>query len=67
MLLLQERIRAAGSAAEVLSLAEGAGVPLAHAIADAARVTAHEVVRGAAEIEVVIVDRSGGITARVGK
>ena len=65
--LLQERIRAAGSAAEVLSLAEGAGVPLARAIADAARATAHEVVRGAAEIEVVVVDRSGEITARAGE
>ena len=48
-------------------LAEAAGVPLARAIADAARDTAHGVVRGAAEIEVVIVDRSGGITARVGE
>ena len=64
---LQDRIRAATSAAEVLSLAEAAGVPLARAIADAARDTAHGVVRGAAEIEVVIVDRSGGITARVGE
>ena len=61
---LQNRIRAAGSAGEVLTLAEGAGVPLARAVADAAREAATEVVRGAADIEVVIVDRSGGVAAR---
>ena len=58
------RVRAAGSAGEALSLAHDAGVPLAQAVADAARVMALEVVRGVAEIEVVVVDRSGEISAR---
>ena len=61
---LQSRIRAAGTAGEALALAEGAGVPLARAVADAAQDAAVEVVRGKAEIEVVIVDRAGGISAR---
>ena len=61
---LQRRIRAAGSAGESLALAEGAGVPLARAVADAARETAVEVVRGKAEIGVVVVDRAGAISAR---
>ena len=61
---LQSRIRVAGTAGEALALAEGAGVPLARAVADAAQDAAVEVVRGKAEIEVVIVDRAGGISAR---
>ena len=61
---LQGALRAANTAGEALALAEGAGVPLARAVADAARETAIEAVRGAAEIEVVIVDRTGGIAAR---
>ena len=61
---LQGRIRAADSAGEALALAVRAGVPLARAVADAARETAVEVVCGKAAIEVVIVDRSGGILAR---
>ena len=63
---LQSRIRSTGTGGEALALAEQAGVPLARAVARAAREAAFEVVRGAAEIEVVIVDRSGGISARSG-
>ena len=61
---LQGALRAANTAGEALALAEGAGVPLARAVADAARDAALEAVRGAAEIEVVIVSRAGGIAAR---
>ena len=61
---LQGAIRSANTAGEAFALAEAAGVPLARAVADAARDTAVGVVRGAAEIEVVIVDRAGGISAR---
>ena len=61
---LERRIRAAGSAGEALALAERAGVPLARAVAGAARETAVAAVRGKAEIEVVIVDRGGRISAR---
>ena len=61
---LQSRIRAAGAAGVALALAESAGVALAGAVAAAARDAALGVVRGAAEVEVVIVDRAGGISAR---
>ena len=61
---LRRRIRAANTAAEALAIAQGAGVPLAESVAGAARETALEVVRGAAEVDVVIVDRAGGIVAR---
>ena len=61
---LEGRIRVANSAGESLALAEHAGVPLARAVADAARETAVEAVRGKAEIEVVIVDRAGRLSAR---
>ncbi len=61
---LEGRIRAANAAGEALALAEGAGVPLARAVADAARQRALDVVRGRTEVEVVIVDRCGGISAR---
>ena len=64
---LQGRIRAANAAGEALALAEEAGVPLAGAVAGAARETALEVVRGAAAIEVVVVDRAGRISARTGQ
>ena len=61
---LEERIRAANTAGEAFALAEGAGIPLARAVAEAARETAIEAVRGAAEIDVVIVDRAGRVSAR---
>ncbi len=61
---LQSRIRAAGAAGEALALAESAGVALAEAVAAAAREAALGVVRGAAEVEVVIVDRAGAVSAR---
>ena len=61
---LEERIRSANMAGEALVLAEAAGVPLARAVADAARAAALEAVRGKAAIEVVIVDRAGRVSAR---
>ena len=61
---LQDRIRAAGAANEALALAESAGAGLAGAVAAAARETALGVVRGAAEVEIVVVDRAGQIAAR---
>ena len=61
---LEERIRSANTAGEALVLAESAGVPLARAVADAARDAALEAVRGKAAIEVVIVDRAGRVSAR---
>ena len=61
---LEDRIRSANTAGEALALAERARVPLARAVADAARETADGAVRGKTEIEVVIVDRSGLISAR---
>ena len=61
--VLQGAIRSANTAGEALALAEAAGVPLARVVADAARDTARDVVRGRVEIEVVIVDRGGGVSA----
>ena len=61
---LCRRIGAANSAGEVLGMARESGVPLGRAVADAARKTALGVVRGAADIDVVIVDRTGEIAAR---
>ena len=58
------RIGAANTAGEALGVARKAGIPLGRAVADAARETALGVVRGAADIDVVIVDRSGEIVAR---
>ena len=60
---LAARIRAANSGHEALTLAEDGGVPLARVVADAARETALGVIRGTMEIEVVIVDRDGSISA----
>ena len=64
---LEGRIRAANSAGEALTLAEDAAIPLASVVAGAAREMASEVVRGATKVEVVIVDRAGGISARSGE
>ena len=63
---LRRRIEAAISAGEALGVAREAGVPLGRAVADAARETALGVARGALEIDIVIVDRSGEIVARSG-
>ena len=62
--LLCRRIGGANSAGEVLEIARAAGVPLGRAVAGAARETARGVARGAVDIDIVIVDRKGGIVAR---
>ncbi len=59
-----DEIRAADSAAQALARADAAGLPLAVAIAGQARTTAAAVVGDAVAVEVVIVDRAGGILAR---
>ena len=61
---LCRRISAANTAAEALGMAREAGVPLGRAVADAARETARGVARATIEVDVVIVDRDGGIVAR---
>ncbi len=61
---LCRRIGAARSAGEVLGLARDAALPLGGAVAEAARETALGVVRGGIELDIVIVDREGGIVAR---
>lgn len=57
-------IRDANTALEALTIAQDAGVPLADAVAGAARDTVFEVVRGMVDIDVAIVDRAGRIVAR---
>ena len=61
---LQRRIRAANTATEALAITRKAGVPLAQAVAEAARRTALGVVRGTVDIDIVIVDRAGEIVVR---
>lgn len=59
-----QRIRDANTALEALTIAQDAGVPLAGAVAGAARDTALEVLGGAIDVDVVVVDRTGRIVAR---
>ena len=61
---LTRRIRRVDTAGEALALARAAGVPLGRAVAEAARGAALAVVRGAVEIDVVVVERTGGIAGR---
>ena len=63
---LQADIAAANTANEALELARQAGLPLADAIAARARQTALATLAGGTAIEVLVVDRQGGIAGRVG-
>ena len=57
-------LRAANTAAEALAQAERAAIPLASLVADAAQRTASEVLGGApVAVDVLVVDRAGGILA----
>jgi cobalt-precorrin-5B (C1)-methyltransferase len=55
---LRHRIRRANTALEALQLAEQAGDPLADAVAEAARLTAGQIL-GNVDIDVLVIDRSG--------
>ena len=61
---LAERTRGANTAAEVLSLATAAGLPLADRIAQRARDTALGVLDGETEVEVLVFDRQGKLAGR---
>jgi cobalt-precorrin-5B (C1)-methyltransferase len=62
---LQERIRAANTAAEAFAHAAAAGVPLGEEVARAAQRAAARVVEGRAiDIEVAVFDRDGGLAGR---
>ncbi|SME92977.1 cobalt-precorrin-5B (C1)-methyltransferase [Tistlia consotensis] len=65
---LVEQARGANTAIQVLGLAQQAGLPLAEAVAERARTTALGVLEGApVAVELLIVDRQGGIVARTGR
>lgn len=62
-------IRDANTALHALQLARAAGVPLGDAVAEAARRTAVDVLRGSAipiEVDVIAIDRGGTIVGRAG-
>lgn len=58
--------RAANAAAQVLSITEAAGLPLAAHIAERARAAALEILAGATAVEVVVFDRGGRLIGRAG-
>ena len=60
---LQARARGANTAGEVLGLAEAAGLPLAEAVGEAARLAAQRVVGENTRVHVLVVDRNGLIRA----
>ena len=60
------RANAAASAGEVLTLAEGAGVKLAHAVAGRAREVVLATLAGGAAVDVVVFDRGGRLIGRAG-
>jgi len=61
---LAARCRGANTAMEVLSLAAGAGLPLADRVAARARQAASDITGDAVAIEVLIYDRQGGLVGR---
>ncbi|MCH6588098.1 MAG: cobalt-precorrin-5B (C(1))-methyltransferase [Proteobacteria bacterium] len=61
---LQDAVRGANTANQVLELARQAGLPLADAVAQKARTTALDVLDGETEVEVLIFDRQGGLVGR---
>ncbi|NDV88287.1 cobalt-precorrin-5B (C(1))-methyltransferase [Aurantimonas aggregata] len=64
---LRPKILAANTAKAVLDLARAEGIDLAAPVAQAARRAALEILRGApVGVEILVVDRDGGVLARVG-
>lgn len=64
---LATAVRSANTALEVLRRCQAAGVPVARAVVDAARRTALDVLDGApVAVDVVAVDREGGVVATSG-
>ncbi len=62
---IQQRTKDANSAMEVLTDAQKHQVPLAQYVAEKARATARETLRAApVDIEVIVIDRQGGIVGR---
>ncbi len=62
---LQEQARQANTAMEVLAMAHIHQLPLAQYVAEKARTTALDTLRDAPiEVEVIVIDRSGGIVGR---
>ena len=57
---------AANTAAQVLSIAEADGLPLAQHIAGRARAVALDTLAGETALEVLVFDRAGGLTGRAG-
>ena len=57
---------AANTAAQVLSIAESDGLPLAQHIAGRARAVALDTLAGETALEVLVFDRAGGLTGRAG-
>ncbi len=62
----EERARGATSAAELLSIAADAGLPLAHLVARRARDAAQSILGGDGRVDVLIVDRGGAIVGESG-
>jgi cobalt-precorrin-5B (C1)-methyltransferase len=58
--------RAANAAAQVLSIAEASGLPLADRIARRARGVALEALAGETAVEVIVFDRAGNLIGRAG-
>jgi len=61
----QKQAKHANTAMEVLTMAQKHGLPLAQYVAEKARTTALNTLRGAPiEVEVIVIDRNGGIVGR---
>jgi len=61
----QKQAKHANTAMEVLTMAQKHGLPLAQYVAEKARTTALDTLRGAPiEVEVIVIDRNGGIVGR---
>ena len=56
---LLSRVRMSETAGQVLLAAEEAGLPLGNAVAAKARAVCEGVLRGAADVEVIVYDRQG--------
>jgi cobalt-precorrin-5B (C1)-methyltransferase len=62
---LAERVRAANTALDALTVCRSVGLPLGDLIAERARHTALDVLRGApVDVDVVVIDRAGAVVGR---